>query len=295
MGDTTELSPAQTPTDSPEPTATLEPAPLSEPAQAEPGGEPAQVEGEKVGAEKTEPPAWATVSDASELLDHEGVKPLHEERLNTARETAKKEGASETHRRLQPLIDRQQDTLRGIDEKVGRFTDSWNRIARTKDAEGNPVIDKAALQDLLDDNREAFAALGGLRQSEGMWSGAAGLVKELADAMKSESFTSAFRPRLERMQRGDTDSSIFADMVDAIADSAKEPLKAELKERDAKITRLETEVREAKRNGQPSPANPPGGGGGGGKSVAEEDDILMNPETHIDVIREITARRKARA
>jgi hypothetical protein len=289
MGDPTELSPGQTPTDSPEPTTTLEPAPL---AQEKPGDGPAPVEGEKVGVEKTEPPAWATVSDASELFDHEGVKPLYDERLSAAREEGKKEGASETHKRLQPLHDRQQDTLRGIDEKVGRFTDGWNRIGRTKNAEGNPVIDKAALQDLLDDNREAFAALGGLHRNEGIWSGAAGLVKELADAMKSETFSSDFRPRLERLQRGDTDSAIFTDMVEAIADEAKKPVQDELKEAKAQVKRLEDEAVQAKRNGQAPPANPPGGGGGGGTSREQEDEILSNPETPIGTIKEIMARRK---
>jgi hypothetical protein len=223
------------------------------------------------------------------------VKPLHEERLNAARETAKKEGASETHRRMQPHIDRQLDAVRGINEKVEQFTSQWNRLARAKDPEGNLVVDPARLQDLLDDNREAFAALGGMHRTEGVWSGAAGLVKELGDAMKSDTLASDFRPRLERLQRGDTDSAIFTDMVEAIADSAKKPLQDQLKEKDAQITRLESEAREAKRNGQPAPANPPGGGGGLGKTVAEEDEILMNPETHIDTIREITARRKARA
>ena len=286
-------SPAQTPTDSPEPVAPLEPAPLQ--GQEQPGGEPAPVEGGEEGAkppEAPEPPAWATVTEASELLDHEGVKPLHEERLNAARETAKKEGASETHKRLQPLLDRQNDTLRGINDKVDNFTTQWNRLSRTKDAEGNPVVDPARLQDLLDDNREAFAALGGLHRNEGIWSGAAGLVKELADAMKSDTFTSDFRPRLERMQRGDTDSSIFTDMVDAIADTAKEPLQAELKEAKAQVKRLEDEAAQAKRNGQPAPANPPGGGGGGGKTKAEEDELLMNPATDINVIKAIWARRK---
>jgi hypothetical protein len=84
-------------------------------------------------------------------------------------------------------------------------------------------------------------------------------------------------------------------MVEAIADEAKKPLQDELKEAKAQVKRLEDEAVQVKRNGQAPPANPPGGAGGGGKSKAEEDEILMNPETHIDVIREITARRKARA
>lgn len=293
MGDPTELSPGQTPTDSPEPTASLDPAPLQ--AQGEPGGEPAPVEGGEPGAQKPEPPAWAEVSEASELFELEGVKPLHEERVNTAREAAKKEGASETHRRMQPLIDRQQDTVRDINDKVGQFTSQWNRLTRAKDAEGNPTVDPARLQDLLDDNRDAFGALSGMHRTEGVWSGAAGLVKELGDAMKSDTLASDFRPRLERLQRGDTDSAIFTDMVEAIADSSKKPLQDELREAKAQITRLESEAREVQRNGQPAPANPPGGGGGLGKTAAEEDDILMNPATHIDTIREITARRKDRA
>jgi hypothetical protein len=280
-------SPAPTPTDSPAPAATLEPASLQ--TQEEPGGETAQVEGGEGGAQEPEPPAWATITEPSELLDHESIKPLHEERLSAARETAKKEGASETHRRLQPLMDRQQDTLRGINDKVEQFTSQWTRLARTKDAEGNPVVDKAALQDLLDDNREAFAALSGVQRTEGVWSGAAGLVKELADAMKSDTLLSDFRPRLDRMQRGDTDSGIFSDMVEAIADSAKEPLKAELTEANAKITRLETEVREAKRNGQPAPANPPGGAAGGGANDAAR---MMDDNTSVEDLKAILARQK---
>lgn len=288
---TLEPSPTQPPAASPDPAATLEPAPLK--AQDQPGGEPAPAEGDKGGA--PEPPAWATVETAEALFEHESVKPLHEERVSAARESGKKEGASDTHKRLQPLLDRQQDTLRGLDEKVGRFTTDWNRLTRAKDEAGNPAVDPARLQDLIDDNREALAALGGMSREEGVWSGAAGLVAELANAMNSDTFSSDFRPRLERKKRGDTDTAIFTDMVDAIADSAKKPLQGELKEAKAQITRLEGEAAQAKRNGQPSPATPPGGGGGGPKGRAEEDAILMNPETPIATIREITARRKGAA
>lgn len=280
-------SPAQTPTDSPEPVAPLEPAPLQ--AQEQTGGEPAPVEGGEGGTEKPEPTAWASVPTAEELFEHESVKPLHEERLNAARETAKKEGASETHRRLQPLMDRQQDTLRGINDKVEQFTSQWTRLSRAKDAEGNPTVDPARLQDLLDDNREAFAALSGVQRSEGVWSGAAGLVKELADAMKSDTLLSDFRPRLDRMQRGDTDSGIFADMVEAIADSAKEPLKAELKEAQAQVKRLTDEAAQAKRNGQAPPANPPGGAAGGGGNDKER---MMDDNTSIEDLKALVARQK---
>jgi hypothetical protein len=289
MGDTNELSPGQTPTDSPAAEAPLEPASLT---QDQPADAPAPVEGGDAGAEEPKPPAWATVSDASELFELEDVKPLHEERLNAARETAKKEGASETHRRLQPLIDRQLDTVRGINDKVEQFTSQWNRLARAKDADGNLAVDPARLQDLLDDNREAFAALSGMHRSEGVWSGAAGLAKELGDAMKSDTFASDFRPRLERLQRGDTDSAIFTDMVEAIADSAKKPLQAELKEAKAEIANLKDAARAAARNGQPAPANPPGGAGAGASMTrTEEDAILLNPESDMNLVREIRARR----
>jgi hypothetical protein len=165
-------------------------------------------------------------------------------------------------------------------------------MARAKGEDGQPAVDLARLQDLLDDNKETVALFNEERRRDGLWDGAASLVKELGDVVKSEALLSDFRPRLDRLSRGGTDSSIFTDMVDAIADSAKEPLKDELTEAKAKITRLETEVREAKRNGQAPPVNPPGGGGGGGKSKAEEDDILMNPETPIGTIKDIMARRK---
>ncbi len=280
-------SPAPAPTDSPEPTTPLEPASLQ--TQEEPGGEPAQVEGGEGGTKEPEPTAWAGVTEASELFEHESVKPLHEERLNAARETAKKEGASETHKRLQPLLDRQNDTLRGIDQKVGDFTTAWTRLTRTKDTEGNPVVDPARLQDLLDDNKDAFSALSAVQRNEGVWSGAAGLVKELADAMKSDSLLSDFRPRLDRMQRGDTDTAIFSDMVDAIADTAKEPLKAELTEANAKIKRLEDEAKATQRNGQPAPANPTGGAAGGGGNDKER---MMDDKTSIEDLKALVARQK---
>lgn len=272
-----EPSPTNPPEGSPDPAATLEPAPLT--GQEQPGGGPAPAEGGEGGAQKTEPPAWAAIPEASGVLEHESIAPLVEERVNTAREAAKKEGHSEAHRRLQPLMDRQQDTLRGIDERLTRFSTDWNRLTRAKDADGNPAIDPARLQDLLDDNRESLAALGGLHRNEGVWSGAAGLVKELANAMSSDAFSSDFRPRLERMQRGDTDSGIFTDMVEAIAGSAKKPLQDELKEAKAQITRLESEAREAKRNGQPAPANPPGGAATSPTDRAAADAVLRSGKT----------------
>lgn len=283
-------SPAQTPTDSPDPAATPDPEPLQ--AQGEPSGEPGQVGDGEGDAPKPGPVAWATIPEASDVIEHESIKPLVEERVTTAREQAQKEGRNQAFKELQPLHDRRVDEMRVIGEKIGRFSADITRMARAKGEDGQPAVDLARLQDLLDDNRETVALFNEERRKDGLWDGAASLVKELGDVMKSEALLSDFRPRLERLQRGGTDSSIFTDMVDAIADSAKEPLKAELKERDAKITRLEKEVRDAQRNGQPDPANPPGGAGGGGKSKAEEDEILMNPETHISVIKEITARRK---
>ncbi len=285
-----EPSPTPAPTDSPEPAATLEPASLQ--TQEQPGGEPAQVEGGEGGAQKTEPTAWASIPEPADVLEHESFKPLVEERVATAREVAKKEGHSEAHSRRQTLFEREAGEIQGAKEIADRFVTTWERLARTKDEAGQPAVDPARLQDLLDDNKGVFSKLSEIINSDAHWVGAQKLVNTLAQAMNAPDFATKFVPRVDRFRRDVEDAGLWTDMVEAIADSAKKPLQEQLKEKDAKITRLETEVREAKRNGQPSPANPPGGGGGAGKTKAEEDEILMNPGTDINVIKEIWARRK---
>jgi len=249
-------SPAETPEGSLDTEATLQSAPQE--AQAESTTEPTSPEGEEGGVEP-EPPAWASVSDAEALFEHESIQPLYEERLNAARETAKKEGHSDAHRRMQTLFERQSQDLGEIKANADRFTREWQRLTRAKDETGNPAVDPARLQDLLDDNAGVFAKIAEVVNGDANWVGAMQLVNTLAQAMKSPEFGQDFGPRLDRFRRGLEDQGLFAEMVEAIATGAKKPLQQELAEAKAQIKRLEDDVRASKRNSQPPPAEPGGG------------------------------------
>ncbi len=198
-------------------------------------------------------PVWAAITDPDELLRHEEFAPRIAEREVAAQDKGRTE-ALETMRESHQA---HEERLNAIDGKVGRFMGAFNKLTK-----GENPITVEALSDLMEEHSEAFDALRGVGQELGKWSGAAGLVNGLAEAIKSEEFGSKFRSRLSKMQRGLTDPTLFSDMASAIAGEAKKPLQDELKELKAQVERVEVEKKTLERNGTQPPADIAGKGGG---------------------------------
>lgn len=253
--------PSDSPTTPPEgglvPAAAPEAAPPD--AQPKPGEEVTPPKADEPGAEppKEEPPPappWATTDNVEALFEHEAVAPKFQERVDGARE----EGQSDAQRRMQPLLQKQQESLQAIDGRLDKFVSGWNRMVKAG------TMERDQIEELLDEHKDTFAALGGTHQELGRWAGANSLVYELAQALKSQEFTSEFQPRLAQLQRGLADPTLFEDMVKQIAKEATKPVKEQLAEATAKIERLETEARQAGRDTTKPPAEPPGKAAGGG-------------------------------
>ena len=258
-------SPPQSPDESLTAAAARPPAPLE--AQPKPDEAVTQSEGDDGGAkpEEKETPVrpWAEVETTEALLEHEAVAPLISERLDAARDEARKQGLSDAQSRMQPLLDRNQGTLDRIDAGVQKFVSAFNRLVRTKDGEGTPVVAKSQIEELLEDHKETFAALAGTDRELGKWAGGNGLIKGLATALSSQEFGTEFHGRLDQMQRGLNDEHLYADIVKAISDEATKPLKVEIKELKAKVESVKVEHRSAERDGTKPPADVSGTGGGG--------------------------------
>jgi hypothetical protein len=279
---------ASPPSEDPAAEAALQPPPDG--AETKPGDAPAPSDGDEGETKEPEtppPPAWATLTDPDEVLAHETLAPRIAEREDAALEKGRTE-ALETMREANQA---REERLNAIDGKLGRFVGEFNKLSRLGPEGERPLITKEALGDLMEEYRDMFAAITGEGQDLGKWSGAAGLVNELAKAVKSEDFGEKFRTRLTKMQRGLTDPTLFTDMATAISVEAKKPLQEEIKELTAKVERLEVEAKTAERNGTKPPAEPAGKGGGGTMTRAEEDAILLDPESDLKLVKEIRARR----
>lgn len=275
------------PTDPPPEGLTPTPAPASAPeAQPKPEGEVTPEGADTGGA--PEPPAWAKAESLDALFAHEEVLPGLNQRLDTARVEAQEEGRKDAQRRMQPLLNQQHEQLQAIDGKVNQFVTSWNKLVRASPDKGG--LERADVENLLEDHRDTFAALSGQHQELGKWAGANGLIHEIGQAIKSNELTTEFQGRLSQLQRGLSDATLFEDLAKAIASEVTKPLKAELEEAKATVTRLETEARTADRNGQRPPAEPAGAPGkGSDTSVAARLDRLAygrdaagNPPTQED-------------
>lgn len=259
-------SPTETPAEGLVPDPAQQAAPDAQPKPGEEATPKAAGDG---GAR--EPPAWSKSPDVDTLFQHAEIEPHIKTRVEAARSEGASEGQKEAQRRMQPLLNQQHEQLQGIDGKVSGFVESWNKLVRRGPDKGG--LERSEVEELLEDHKETFAALSGQHQELGKWAGANGLVYELSQALKSPELATEFQSRLGQLQRGLTDTTLFEDLGKAIASEATKPLKDELAEAKATITRLETEAKNAARNGNPPPAEPAGvgatGGGGTPKTLAE--------------------------
>ncbi len=282
MADQDTATLTESPTKSPEESLTADTALQAAPLEAQPKpDEPVtQTEGDDSGAEKPEeapPRPFAEVETTEALFEHEAVAPVYNERIETARGEARKQGQAEALARVQPIQDRNAATLSSIAEGVEAVTNGLKRMVRAGQLEENQ------LDDLMTDHKASFEGLRGVHQEIGKWVGANGIVGGLATVLNSQDFRTEFTSRLGSMERGLADEQVFSDIVKAISDEVAKPLKAEITELKAKAEVAVIEKRREAREETKPPASPAGGAGGTKNTQQEK----LDPNTSVERLMEI--------
>lgn len=253
--------PAQAPADSPEVDtkpglASDAPEQPSAAAPSEP--KPESTDGEEAGAEDQPTTPWwreETIESEEGILAHESLQPILEERDNKSF----KRGRSETHGRMQGFLETQTTLIKSIDVGIQQFVTDWQDLQ--EDADKDTV---KGLNRLLRTHKPVFDSLRGLHQEGGRWSGAKGIVAELGSITGDPTLFTEFGPRLDHLSQGDTDPSLFSDLLSSITKSAQEAWeKVERPKLEAQIKkRLEAQARNTTRQDKKPPVKPAGGGGG---------------------------------
>lgn len=266
----TELGPSPSPSPlaaSAAPVAPPTQEPPAEPARQPGPEEGAVTEGETPEGTETPPeqPAWAGLSSREEVLE----LPEFKEHVSKREESARDEGRSETHRRMQPFLERQTGHIQQVAKNTQEMRDAL------LDLQDSGNIDVAELNKWLRRNSDTIAALNGVYGEAGKWAGVRGLLQQLSQAAGNPELVSRFDSRINEISHsnwdyGDPDPHIWGDMFKAFTASAVRPVQEKLDEAHAKILRLETENNHLKRNGQPVAAAVTGTAGGAqGPSPAE--------------------------
>ena len=130
---------------------------------------------------------------------------------------ARKKGLSEAQSRLQPMIQRYQSlsatAAQGINE-MGTLL---------KKAASQGLLDAETLTEALQPNSAAWQALNNISHEEGTFTGAKGLLYDIAVAADSNEILQTFMPRIDAVRIGDDSrNAVAADLLDAIkADAEK--------------------------------------------------------------------------
>lgn len=246
---------------------------------ATPTETPASPDPQPTASPAAETPAPVDAAPAPETTDGDGgkeVEPNPEQLLTTLaehvqeRETVKytegrKEGASETHSRMQPAIQRLGSTLKDINQGVTDFASDFSEWRE------DPAADTKGLDRVLTKHKSTFEAMGQVQLERGGWDGWGGFVNNLGLQSKDTGLAQEFLPRLQHMANGDIDDGFWPDLVEHITDAARK----EGFEEGRKKGNKETEVRhaaEARANGRKDEAPPAkvAAGAGAGKRTAKD-------------------------
>jgi hypothetical protein len=131
--------------------------PVTEQPAPESGPEGEAPEGEAAGAEtQPEPAPWASITEASAVLEHEAIRPLVEESNKTAYDKA----FSDVQGRLQPIYTRNRETLDGINTAAADILTEFRR------AREDNVLDKRTVEDLLRHHGRALDTLRGVQVTD---------------------------------------------------------------------------------------------------------------------------------
>ncbi len=294
FGPTADAAPA---TASPPPQGLPDPAPQPSPTDAAPasangvasaadGGAP---QGDKTGegqglpqpgADTQPPPAdtppaipWADAQDVDAVLAVESVAA----RLETMRAEAKTEHLEEGRRtaqsQLQPVLQGNQQKLGEIKNAVQSIVRIWNKAVKDE------TFSHTDATDSIEEHREAFETLAQVQLESGRWEGRGewiNLAGKIDPAIPSE-----FGPRFQALQQGLDDPTFTDDFLKAVGKAVADPIKAELKEANAHVARLEAEAKTAGR-GETKPPAPTGGLGGAGAGKIGPDAIIQSPTSTVD-------------
>ena len=271
------------PTAEPPPAGLPDPTPPSDASASDngvaaPASPPQGEQGEGQGQTPTEPgteeaPAWAAAEDVDAVL---AVEPVAQ-RLETMRAEAKTEHLEEGRRtaqsQIQPTIQANQQRLDNINKGVQDFVRSWNKGVKA----GEFTQEQAT--DLIEEHRDTFEALAQVQLESGRWEGRGewiNIAGKIDPAIPTE-----FNPRFQALQQGLDDPTFTDDFLKAIGKAVADPIKAELKEANANIARLQSEATAAGRTEAKPPATL-GGRGGAGAGKIGPDAIIQSPTSTVE-------------
>ncbi len=268
-----EVTPAETPVSlDPQPTASPAATPVeSAPVEAAPAPETT----EEGGGEEPTPDQLLT-----NLAEHV------QEREQAKHAEGKKEGASETHTRMQPFLQRREKAMDHINQGIKDFASDFSEWRE------DPTTDIKALDRLITKHKDTFETLGQVQLEQGGWQGWAGFLNNISAQFKSPELAQEFLPRLQHMMQGDSDEGFWPDFYERVTDTARKEGFEEGRKKGNKETetRLAAEARANGRSGEAPPPKVAAGAGGGGKSDTEK---LLDPATPYLELVEIRQRQRA--
>ena len=252
---------------------------------------PASPDPQPTASPAAETPAPEEAAPAPETTEDDGgkeVEPTPEQLLTTLaehvqeRETAKytegrKEGASETHSRMQPFLQRQETAMKSINQGVTDFASDFSEWRE------DPASDTKGLDRVLTKHKDTFEALGQVQLDRGGWNGWGGFVNNLGLQSKDTGLAQEFLPRLQHMANGDSDDGFWPDLHERLTDTARKEGFEEGRKKGTK----ETEVRhaaEARDNGRQKeapPAKVAAGAGTGKRTVKDIENMTANQVAEI--------------
>lgn len=204
---------------------------------------------------------WADAQDVDAVLAVESVAARITEQRAEAITEATETGRKTAQSQLQPLLQGNQQRLNDINKGVKGFVRSWNAGIKAGD------FTQAEATAIIEEHRDTFEALAQVQLESGRWEGRGEWIN-LAGKI-DPSIPSEFGPRFQAVQQGLDDPTFTDDFLKAVAKAGVDPIKAELKEANANIARLENEAREAGRTANPAPVKT--GGLGGGSQINNAD------------------------
>ena len=267
---TAEAPPQETPAPAPAPEAAPAPSPEAAPAFApEAAPETSETPSAEPVAEPTvEPPAWAKLTEASEVLGHESfAEPLAER--DAATYTRVKD-------QMQPHLQRTSQSVANIDASM--------KAMRTQmtDLVDDGVLDEKAVRRLRDESPQLFQDYNEYVQSRGRVTGQLDAVDTLLQA-GGVNMPEA-RTRLEAiLNEGNVDPTYAADVAEAIGKAAvtKARVKWEGEERKVRDANWAAEKANADRKAMnPEPVAAPAGGTGGGGGGATFSNLIEARAAH---------------
>lgn len=253
-----------------------QPPPEPRPEEVAPSGEETVVE--------EVPSPWGSIREPKDVLEHEDIRPLVEERLEAGKTEAYDKAYSDVQARLQPLALKRNEHVESISGSAEQILTVLRR------AQQDGTLDQRAVEDIFTQHRSALDALRGVHQGIGV--GAA--ISQIAQTLGLV-ISPAVQMAYGDWSAGKSTSMDFLNdfAADVKAKAAKEEVReAEEKGRQKGLKEAQgaqAELAATRQRGKEG-ANLTPGSPAGGKS---DDELLLDPNTPIETIKEIQARQAA--